>query len=68
MLCSHVRLFQLVCGLLVPVLLQQLVNIYYHIIKCGPALWVIMPACLGQLLQDVRAPGSGCRHGNGVAC
>ena len=65
---SHVHLFQLVCGGLVPVLLQQLVNIYYHSIKRGPALQIIVPAGLGQLLQDVRAPVSGCCHGNGVAC
>ena len=67
MLCSN-GLFQLVCGGLVPVLMQQLVNSYYYSIKCRPDLQIIMPAGLGQLLQDVRAPVSGCRHGNGVAC
>ena len=61
------HLFQLVCSWLVPVPLQQLVNSYYYSIKCGPALDIIMPAGLGQLLQGVRAPVSGCRHASAVA-
>ena len=58
MLCSGVHPFQLVCSGLVPVPLQQLVHSYYHSFKCGPALQIIVPAGLGQLLQGVRVPRS----------